>query len=246
MYFKDSKIHHFIWRRRHLLSAVAFFYAVGIISANNMVYSQPPGWDVSVFRTINDSRSNLMDHLIGINDYSVLPMAVSLPIVISGEGLLTKAGYTVDTGVMIGVTEASAFALYYVMKNVIFKRPRPYATLDNVHIMHKDSADRYSMPSGHSTAAFAIATSLTLRYPKPYVYIPAYAWAILVAYGRIYMGLHYPSDVIAGAALGSASAIAVSLLSSQITDIRKKMLGDKLGITLSFMPPAGINFKLDF
>lgn len=187
-----------------------------------------------------------MDHVIGANDYTVLPMAIGSPIVFAGKGLFAKSGYTMDTGIMIGVTEASAFTIYYVIKNVLVKRQRPYVTLDNVHTMHLESADRYSMPSGHSVAAFAIATTLALRYPKPYVYIPAYAWAILVGYGRIYMGLHYPSDVIAGAALGSASAVAVSLMGGQISNIRKKVLGDKLGIALTFTPPARINFRLEF
>ncbi|MGC8594549.1 MAG: phosphatase PAP2 family protein [Candidatus Kryptoniota bacterium] len=246
MYSKDSELYQLFSRRRHINSAVAFFFATAIISLNAPVYSQPSRWDVSVFRTINDSRSSLMDHLVGSNDYTVLPMAVSLPLAFSAGGMLTKTGYTVDTGIMIGVTEASAFAVYYVMKNVIFRRERPYAALSNVHTMHIDSADKYSMPSGHSTAAFAIATTLALRYPKPYVYIPAYAWAILVGYGRIYMGLHYPSDVIAGAALGSASAIAVSLLGAQITDIRKRIIGNRLGITLTLVPPAEINLRLEF
>ena len=150
-------------------------------------------------------------------------------------------------GMMVGVSEVSSYVVYYLIKNVIVKRERPYATLSGVHTMHLDTADKYSMPSGHTTEAFAIATALTLRYPKPYVYIPAYAWAAFVGYGRIYMGLHYPSDVLAGAILGSASAFAVHLIAPQLTNWRKQILGSDLGIQLSASPvPAFVSFRISF
>jgi membrane-associated phospholipid phosphatase len=131
---------------------------------------------------------------------------------------------------MIGVSEASAYVVYYFLKNVVIKRNRPNVTLSDVHTMHLDTADRDSMLSGHATAAFAIATASTLRYPKPYVYILAYVWAAFVGYGRTYMGLHYPSDVVAGAFWGSTSAFAIHLISPQMTKWRKEILGDDIGV----------------
>jgi membrane-associated phospholipid phosphatase len=164
-----------------------------------------------------------------------------------GVGLEEKNGYVFDTGVMVAMSEASAYVVYYLVKNVIVKRDRPSVSLPDVNTMHMDTADKYSMPSGHTTAAFAIATMLTLRYPKPYVYIPAYVWATFVGYGRIYMGLHYPSDVLAGAILGSASALAIHLISPQVTKWRERILGDDLGVQLSASPVPGlVDLRINF
>ncbi len=236
----------FLGRQPRLVGVAAFFCFI-LISTPAFVYAQPPKWDVSIFRSINNSRSSFLDATVGGNDNAVLPIAIGTPLVFAGVGLAEKDAYTFDTGAMVGFSEALAYVLYYPIKNFIVKRERPDVALTGVYTMHLDSADKYSMPSGHTTAAFAIATALTLCYPKPYVYIPAYAWAAFVGYGRMYLGLHYPSDVLAGAILGSASAIAIHLISPEITKLREKILGDKLGIQLSASPvPALVNLRIDF
>ncbi len=217
---------------------IAAFFCVLALNPSQQVYAQAPKWDVSIFRSINNSRSPFLNSVVGGNDYAMIPIAFGTPFVVAGIGLADRNANTFDTGMMIGVSEALAYVLYYPIKNFVVKRERPYAALSGVHVMHMDTADKYSMPSGHTTAAFAIATALTLRYPKPYVYIPAYAWAAFVGYGRVYLGLHYPSDVLAGAILGSASAIAIHFLSPELISLRKKILGNDLGIHLAACPSA--------
>ncbi len=231
---------------RPFIIRTGFFYVVIVALLPHLLHAQPPGWDVSSFRSINNSRSAFLDATVGANDYSVLPIAIAAPVVFGGVGLAEKDSYTFDTGVMIGVSEVSAYAVCDLLKNIV-KRDRPYTTLSDVYTMHLDSADKYSMPSGHATVAFAIATALTLRYPKPYVYIPAFVWAAFVGYGRIYMGLHYPSDVLTGAVLGSASAFAIHLITPQISRWREKILGDDLGVQLTASPvPTLVNLKITF
>jgi undecaprenyl-diphosphatase len=63
-----------------------------------------------------------------------------------------------------------------------------------------------SFPSGHTSVAFSTATSLYLAYPKWYVAVPAFTYAASVGYSRMYLGVHYPSDVLAGAVIGAGSA----------------------------------------
>ena len=63
------------------------------------------------------------------------------------------------------------------------------------------------MPSGHTSSVFATATSLSMAYPKWYVVVPSFVWAGSVGYSRMHLGVHYPSDVIIGALVGSGSAI---------------------------------------
>jgi len=242
----SSKI-RFNFYARPSLARTGFFYVFITFAIVQSINAQPLKWDVNIFRSINDSRSSFLDATVGANDYAVLPIAIATPLIFGGVGLAEKDGYTFDTGMMVGVSEVSAYVIYYVLKNVVIKRDRPYVTLSDVHTMHLDTADKYSMPSGHTTAAFAIATALTLRYPKPYVYIPAYVWAAFVGYGRIYLGLHYPSDVLAGAVLGTTSALAIHLIGPQLTKWREQILDDDLGIQLAASPmPTLVNLRISF
>ena len=73
-----------------------------------------------------------------------------------------------------------------------------------------------ALPSGHTSNAFAVATSLTLLSPRLYVAIPAFAWASSVGYSRVHLGVHYPSDVLAGAVAGAGSAVLCSWLNRKL------------------------------
>lgn len=113
----------------------------------------------------------------------------------------------------------SAVALYYrrllgarlaaglVISNVLVlllkilaARPRPYEVLQGIHVLDTDQFS--SFPSGHAANVFMAAFILSIHYPK-------YRWAfyglaIVVSFSRIYVGVHYPLDVVAGALLGIA------------------------------------------
>ncbi len=88
----------------------------------------------------------------------------------------------------------------------LIKRTRPYEKYPE--ITKYSSGGGYSFPSGHTSAAFNTATSLCLLFPKWYVIAPACIWASSVGYARVYQGVHYPTDVLAGALVGAGSAYA--------------------------------------
>jgi len=85
------------------------------------------------------------------------------------------------------------------------RRPRPYSTYPD-DIIGYQTLSSLSFPSGHTSLAFTTATSMSLNYPKWYVIVPSFLWAGSVGYSRMNLGVHYPSDVLAGALLGAGSA----------------------------------------
>lgn len=105
-----------------------------------------------------------------------------------------------ETGAAILMAEGITVGL----KNVTH-RQRPYLAHPDLIVGKSNSTD-YSFPSGHASVAFATATSLSLAFPKWYVIAPSFAYASAVGYSRMYLGVHYPSDVFAGALVGVGSS----------------------------------------
>lgn len=192
-----------------------------------IVKSDPDNCDVNLFRSINNNRSDFLDKSLTITDYSVLPAAVIIPGGLFWYGRSNHRNYDENTGVLVAFSETASVALTTVIKYIV-KRPRPYITLSNVHVKKGILSDSYSFPSGHTSTAFSIATELVLRYPEyPQTYIPAYLWGLIVGYGRVYFGMHYPSDVFGGAVIGSLSAIGIYSLRTQILGFKNRVFGEE-------------------
>ncbi|WP_051234829.1 phosphatase PAP2 family protein [Marinimicrobium agarilyticum] len=94
-------------------------------------------------------------------------------------------------------------SLYLVLKNAI-KRDRPAMKIDFYEAWITPS-DQFSFPSGHTAAAFLFAALIASFYPA--FALPCYLWASLIGASRVLLGVHYPSDIAAGALLGSGAAL---------------------------------------
>jgi membrane-associated phospholipid phosphatase len=160
-------------------------------------------WDIQLLREIHMERNTGLDQSNKLFSNSVTPMVIGTPIAIFSLGLirndlsLEQKGFFLAQSI-IGSTILSAGLKYSI------NRVRPYVTYPDLQPIYKSNSP--SFPSGHTTKAFALATSLSIAYPEWYVVAPSILWASAVGYSRLHLGLHYPSDVLAGAVLGSASA----------------------------------------
>lgn len=106
------------------------------------------------------------------------------------------------------VAYALELPLYWILKNSI-KRDRPCHKMTGFEALIEPS-DKFSFPSGHTAAAFVFATVLTSFYPM--LLIPAYLLASLVGLSRVLLGVHYPTDILAGMVVGltcSFTALAI-------------------------------------
>ena len=112
------------------------------------------------------------------------------------------------TPLLAGAALLAASLASSALKDV-FGRLRPPLAHDSLTALVSLPADS-SFPSGHATGAFAAAGVVAALHPR--LRAPVLALACLVAFSRVYLGVHYPTDVVAGAALGLAiAAVAVGL-----------------------------------
>ena len=175
--------------------------------------------DIDLLRSLNNNRNKSLDPTFRTISNSVVPIGLVAPVIIYTIGFIKKDSTIKKQALFIGQTFlVSAFittALKYSTKI-----ERPYDTYPDIDQAYTSTG--YAFPSGHTSTAFATATSLSMEYPQWYVIAPSFVWALAVGYSRMHLGVHYPSDVIAGAIVGSGSAYLSYKLNKWITKKRKK------------------------
>ncbi len=159
--------------------------------------------DISLLRKIHSNDTRNADRLMkGITETHYV-VGFCVP---AGELIYGIAGHD-KTAVLNGLQTLAGIGINAVITYGIkhtADRNRPFVTYPDIQPYKYYTSN--SMPSGHTSFAFAVATSVSLQYPKWYVILPAYAWAGSVGSSRLYLGVHYPSDVVAGALIGAGSA----------------------------------------
>jgi membrane-associated phospholipid phosphatase len=160
-------------------------------------------FDIDLLKSINENKSGFKDDYSSVMSKSVTPITIAAPVSMFIAGWANH-----DKKLQ---KDAAYFAGGYILSAIIthgakriIQRERPFDKY--TFIVKRDEGGGYSFPSGHTSAAFYTATSLSILYPKWYVIVPSYLWASSVAWARMYQGVHYPSDVFAGAIVGAGSA----------------------------------------
>lgn len=135
----------------------------------------------------------------------------------------------------IGYITITSMCVNGVVKNIV-KRPRPFAS-GAVNPARAHTATGYSFPSGHTQTIATWSTAFAMYFKKAWVRVPAGIGIVAVAFSRLFLGVHYPSDVIVGAALGIGIAIGLSVVYEKTTDTRRLY-----GITALLMLPFAVFF----
>jgi membrane-associated phospholipid phosphatase len=163
--------------------------------------------DIEWLRKINSPEAPSDGFFRAVSNSNIY-VITGVPVTMAIVGLAKHDNDILRNAAVMAAGTAVTYGIVFGLKETV-KRDRPFVAYPEPDIINKsghDFSDSYSFPSGHASTAFATATSLSLDYPKWYVIVPSYLFAGTVAYSRMDLGVHYPSDVLIGALIGSGCA----------------------------------------
>ncbi|NCI49588.1 phosphatase PAP2 family protein [Sediminibacterium roseum] len=173
---------------------IVFLFATVSVNAQST-------WEVNVVRGINPQHPS--SDVWKTFSSTAKPISVAVPVGMFAVALIEKNKTLQSHALEALGSLAIAAGTTEVLKQIV-KRPRPYQSYTEIYV--NDVENSYAFPSGHVSVAFSTAVSVSLTAKKWYITVPALAWASCVGYSRIYLGQHYPSDVLIAALIGSGSA----------------------------------------
>lgn len=190
---------------------IFFLLSVFVASSQNI--------DIDILEKINVNRNTEFDPAFKTITNTAVPLSIATPVMMYTIGLIQKDSLIKQKALFIGETFLASAFITIASKSII-KRDRPYVTHPSIQPLSVEGS--YSLPSAHTSSAFATATSLSMAYPKWYVVVPSFVWASSVGYSRMHLGVHYPSDVLVGALVGSGSAVLMYKANQWLNKKRKK------------------------
>jgi undecaprenyl-diphosphatase len=163
--------------------------------------------DLRVLHAINPAH-----HTIGIYISQVLSdctslVAFSIPLMLLLVGIVRKDRSLRIMAVVILASVVSADLVALCVKYAV-ARPRPF--LVHPEVIKYGEGGSWSFPSGHTVEAFAFAVAVAVMAKRWYILFAAFTWACAVAFSRIHLGVHYPSDVLAAIFIGSTISFGVA------------------------------------
>ncbi|MGN0299298.1 MAG: phosphatase PAP2 family protein [Lachnospiraceae bacterium] len=167
------------------------------------------GFEFSILNFIQNFSSGWLDRLmIAI---TTLGNAGILWIILAAVLLLIPKTRKLGAAVALGLL-LEAFCCNVILKPLV-ARTRPYEINEAITLLIAKPSD-YSFPSGHTSASFAVVAALCRQRSK--LWIPSLILAILIAFSRLYLYVHYPTDVLGGLVIGLAFGWLGSYLANRI------------------------------
>lgn len=122
-----------------------------------------------------------------------------------------RAGASAGVGMLLG------FLATNLTIKPLLSRPRPWVVLEDF-VTLATSADPNSFPSGHTCSAFAFGVAVAVVVPWKWAKAAALAAAALMGFSRLYVGVHFPSDVLAGAVIGTVCGLLGAYLTGLVLE----------------------------
>lgn len=183
--------------RKSILVFFCTMLALGVSAQN---------WDINTLHKVNSLDGKFARNYSKVFSKSAPYISVGVPVAMAVYAGIGKDKELLKDAIYVGTSVAEAVVITYGLKYTI-DRERPYDRYpDRINAHSHESSS--SFPSAHTAAAFSLATSLSIKYPKWYVIAPSAFWACSVGFSRMNEGVHYPSDVAAGAVIGAGCAVA--------------------------------------
>jgi undecaprenyl-diphosphatase len=164
------------------------------------------GWDLSLFRILNEVPAAAASVLTPLS-HLFLPAGIIAVIVLTVAYVVAR-----NRSVLPVVTGVVAAALAWLLADaakVIADRPRPYQVMADA-VLRQPPAHGTSFPSSHTAVTLAVALALAPFLARPLA-ATGIGYAVLVGWSRVYLGVHYPLDILAGAGIGTAVAGVILL-----------------------------------
>lgn len=174
-----------------------------------------------------DFSVKLFEGITMLGEETILILMIAVLYFAYDKRLALRIGYITITSMCVNNT----------VKNLV-KRPRPFAS-GGVTPARAHTATGYSFPSGHTQTIATWSSAFAMYFKKAWVSVLAGVGIVAVAFSRLFLGVHYPSDVIVGAVLGAVIAVGLSIVYDRTKNIHKLY-----GITALVMLPFAIWFMI--
>ena len=156
-------------------------------------------FDAEILKKVNTERIKSLDDLFIALSFSAEYLHLLIPIFLIIWGLIKKNKISRNNGLFILTILTINGMISYLLK-ISFDRDRPFKAYDFIEKISVGGSS--SFPSGHTISAITLALAVSLLYKNRYIQTLVFAWAILVGYSRMHCGVHYFTDVMAGAMIG--------------------------------------------
>ena len=189
----------------------AFLIFCCVLLSLSAVQAQNP--DINLLRRLNAEQPAQQHFWLGISNSAYwVPPAYVLGNLAYGLAANDHCAlrYSLETAISAGISMAISGGL----KQMINRQRPSQSYPESIHTY--SFTDGKSFPSGHTTIAFATATTMAFQSRRWYITVPIITWPISVGYSRMRLGKHYPSDVLAGALIGIGSGLLSHWITNEI------------------------------
>jgi undecaprenyl-diphosphatase len=178
--------------------------------------------DTTITFAVNRINSSFASTLSQIFDKALIPVAIITPITLFALGQSKDNIQMAETGTLVFTAGVITYGAVWGLKRAV-GRLRPYKQYPHI-VTQRAEETSYSFPSGHAAGSAVIGTVLSLQYPHWYVIIPSALYSISTSVSRLYLGVHFFSDIIVGTLVGVSLGTLVYSMRSQVRKVYRGVL----------------------